>query len=182
MRAAGSVTRAGRGAALAAAAAAVLLLAGCPYGADQPLSDPALAVLDRTLSGTWQSRDPDTREIVTVTFAPFNEHEMVGFARENDTDKPVSAFRLFATAVGQEKFLNVRELGGDEGAQWYFARYRIAGDTLSLRLVDDSLFGSKSFATGEALRGFVRDNLADPRLYGNPDDQSPDMVFTRVSR
>jgi hypothetical protein len=161
-----------------ALAAAALLLAGCPYSADQPLGDPALAVPDRALAGAWQSEDPETHEKISFTFASFNKHEMVGFSRESE-DKPISVFRLFVTPVGGEKFLNVQELRDDGEPQWYFARYRIVGDTLSLRLIDDALFGSKTFSTPEALLGFVRANLADPRLYGNPEDQTPDMVLTR---
>jgi hypothetical protein len=165
------------------AAAAVMLLAGCPYSADQPLSDPSSAVPDRALNGTWRSQDPETHETFTLTFAAFDEHEMVGFGRESGAeDKPISAFRLFATPVGDEKFLNVQELRDDAEPQWYFARYRISGDTLSIRLVDDALFGSKSFPTREALQGFLWAHLADPRLYGNPDDNTPDMVLTRVPR
>ena len=167
----------------AATAAAVMLLAGCPYSADQPLSDPSSSVTDPALNGTWQAQDPETDEIFTLTFAQFDDHAMVGFGREvGAEDKPVSAFRLFVTPVGEEKFLNVQELGDNGMPRWYFARYRIDGDTLSLRLVGDTLFGSKSFSSREALRGFVSANLGDPRLYGNPEDRTPDMVLTRVSR
>jgi hypothetical protein len=167
----------------AVAAGAVLLLTGCPYSADQPLGDPATAPLDRSLSGTWRSEDPESHQVNTITFAAFNGHEMVGFARENGSDdKAFSAFRLFVTPVGGENFLNLKELRDEEESQWYFARYRIDGDTLTLRLVDDGLFSSKSFPTSEALRGFVRAHLADPQLYGNPGDQTPDMVLTRIPK
>lgn len=105
-------TWAGRATALAAVAAAVLLLDGCPYGSDKPLADPTVAVLDRALAGTWQARDPETTETFALTFVPFNDHEMVGFSRGiGSDDKAVSAFRIFVTPVGEEKFLNVQELG-----------------------------------------------------------------------
>ena len=174
-------TWAGRATALAAVAAAVLLLDGCPYGSDKPLADPTVAVLDRALAGTWQARDPETTETFALTFVPFNDHEMVGFSRGiGSDDKAVSAFRIFVTPVGEEKFLNVQELGGDsEEPQWYFARYRLVGTTLMLRLVDDTLFGSKSFATREALQSFVLANLGDPRLYGEPTEPTPEMMLTR---
>jgi hypothetical protein len=169
--------------AAAAAAAAVMLLAGCPYAADQPLSDPSSAVPDRVLNGTWRSQDPESHEAFTLTFATFDEHEMVGFGRESGAeDKPISAFRLFVTPIGQETFLNVQELRDDAQPQWYFARYRVSGDTLSIRLVDDALFGSKSFPTREALQAFIRANLADPRLWGRPDDTTLDMVLRRVPK
>jgi hypothetical protein len=167
----------------AAVAAVVLLLAGCPYSADQPLGDPATALLDKELSGTWRSEDPESHQANTIRFAAFNGHEMVAFAGENGSDdKAISAFRLFVTPVGEEKFLNLQELRDDEQSQWYFARYRIDGDTLTLRLIDDNLFSSKRFPTSEALRSFVRTHLADPRLYGSPGDETADMVLTRVPK
>jgi hypothetical protein len=174
-------TWAGRAAALVGVAAAVLLLAGCPYGSDQPLADPALAVPDQALIGTWQAQDPETGETLSFTFVPFNGHEMVGFSREiGSDDTAISVFRIFITRVGQQGFLNVQELRGDsDQPQWYFARYRFAGDALMVRLVDDTLFGSKSFATPQALQSFVLANLEDPRLYGEPDDATQEMVLTR---
>jgi hypothetical protein len=173
-------TWAGRAAALLGAAAAVLLLAGCPYGSDQPLADPGLAVLDPALIGTWQAQDPETGETLSFSFVPFNDHEIVGFSREiGSDDTAISVFRIFVTRVGQQGFLNVQELGGDSRRQWYFGRYRFAGDALMVRLVDDTLFGSKTFATTDALQGFVLANLGDPRLYGEPDDSTQEMVLTR---
>jgi hypothetical protein len=181
MKTAGTATRVARAAALAATA--VILLVGCPYSAGTPLADPSSAPLDRSLSGVWQSEDPETHQVVTLTFVPFDAHQMVAFARENGPDStPVSAFRLFVTPVGEEKFLNVQELGADGEPQWYFARYRLEGDTLRLRLVDDTLFGGKSFATREALQGFIRASLGDPRLFGDPADETPDMILKRVPK
>jgi hypothetical protein len=174
MNSARAVTCFGR----AAAVAAVMVLAGCPYSADQPLGDPASAVPDPALAGTWRSEDPESHEVISITFAGFNEHEMVGFSWEpGPGDKAILALRLFVTPIGGEKFLNVRELRDD--AEWNFARYRIVGDTLTIRLIDDALFESKSFSSPEELTGFIAARLSDPRLYGRPDDETPDMVLTR---
>ncbi len=162
-------------------AAAIALLAGCPYSSDEPLADPASAVIDRALAGTWRSEDPETHEKFTLTFTAFNGHEMVGFSNEGE-EKPVSAFRLFATPIGGERFLNIQELKDDGAPQWYFARYRVSGDTLSLRMIDDALFGSKTFSSSQELRDFVAAHLTDPGLFGSPQDETPDLVLTRAPR
>jgi len=162
-------------------AGALIFLAGCPYSSDVPLGDPASAVIDRALPGTWRLEDPETHEKFTLTFASFNGHEMVGFSSEGE-GKPISAFRLFVTPVGGERFLNVQELKDDSAPQWYLARYRVSGDTLSLRLVDDGLFGSKTFSSPQALQEFVASRLADPRLFGSPQDETPDMLLTRAPK
>ena len=68
----------------------------------------------------------DTGEWQSLVFLQFNDHEMVSWARDDDTEE-VSLCRLFLTAIGGERFLNVQEIGGD-GAPWYFARCVLDGD------------------------------------------------------
>ncbi len=166
---------------LALVTVAILFLAGCPYNADHPLSDPSASPLDPALVGTWQSEDPETHEVTTITILPFNDHELAGFSRESGSaDAAITAFRLLATTIGGERFLSILELSDDQDQQWYFARYRVTAGTLSLRLVDDALFESRSFAGADELRGFLHDNAADDRLYGGPETEAPPMVLRRV--
>jgi hypothetical protein len=157
---------------------AVLLLCGCPYSSDEPLSDPSSAVIDPSLIGTWRTRDEDSGEWQQLAFLQFNEHEMVSWARD-DASGEVSLCRLFLTEIGSERFLNVQELGTD-GAPWYFARWALSGDRCILTFVDDSLFDSRAFGSAEERRQFIRARLADPLLFGSPGDEPMEMILERV--
>lgn len=157
----------------------VATLCGCPFSSDKPLSDPAAAIPDSRLVGTWKAQDPETGETSSLTILVFNAHEMVGFTHEKDPDK-VDTFRLFPTSIGTERFLNIQELGGkDEG--WYYARYEISQESLRLKIVDDGLFGDRRFATSRQLADFVRQHLADPLLYTPAGDTPTEMLFERVA-
>ena len=77
----------------------------------------------------------------------------------------MEAYRAFITVIDGEKFLNMQELGAQTSRDWSYAYYRIEGTALSLRFVDDSLFGSRTFDSSDALREFIRKNLRSPGLY-----------------
>ena len=158
---------------------AVLAAAGCPLGSDYPLSDPAVAPLDEALVGSWHVRNSETGEMRRLTFFPFNEHELVGFAM-GDEKGSLYAYRVFVTPVGDERFLNVQELGGDSPQRWLLVRYKAEAKRLTLSVVDDGLFIGRTFSSPEELRGFVRTNLADPRLYTAPGETPRDMVLERA--
>ena len=155
---------------------AVLLLAGCPFSSDIPLSDPAGASVDAALAGAWKMKDPETGEVRTFTFKVFNGHELVGLTPGDEKDS-VDAFRVFTTEIGAERFLNVQELGSDAG--WYLVHYKVDAGKLVLTLVDDTLFDGKTFASSDVLAQYVRQNLADPRLYAAAGDTREDMVWER---
>ena len=160
-------------------ALAVTTLCGCPFSSDKPLSDPAAAVPDSRLVGTWRTQDPETGESNTLAILAFNEHEMVGFAWEKNPDR-VAAFRMFLTTIGADRFLSFQELGGTEKG-WYYARYEIAHDRLRLKIVDDGLFGDRQFSASGQLADFVRQHLADPLLYAPEGDQPSESDWERVN-
>ncbi len=158
---------------------AMLLLAGCPLTSDHPLSDPATALIDAALVGAWKAQDADTGESRTITFLPFNEHELVGFTPGDAADS-VDAFRVFTSAIDNERFLNVRDLG-DASSDWYLVHYTINGGKLVLSVVDDGLFGERTFATSAELSAFLQQKLSDPLLYAPAGEKRQDMVWERVS-
>jgi len=172
------LSRYGAAAGLIALCGLLLLLAGCPFSSDKPLSDPESAVPEPGLLGTWKMQDPDSHEWHQLTIFPFDQHEMVAFAPENDLSK-VSGFRLFVTRVGRERFLNLQELGASEPG-WFFARLELDQNHLHLWIVDDSLFDTRSFDSPSELAEFVLVHLSDPRLYVSGDDHPAEAVLERV--
>ena len=53
---------------------------------------------------------------------------------ESPDDKEPESFRAFVSTVDGEKFLNIQD------EEWILVNYRVSGDLLQLRLVDDKLF------------------------------------------
>ena len=153
-------------------------LSGCPFSSRYPLSDPAAAVPDSKLIGTWRTQDPESREWNSLTILVFNDHEMVAFAPDKSAEK-VDAFRFFPTSIGAERFLSIQGLGGtDEG--WYYARYEIVQGRLHLKIVDDGLLEKVQVGSSSELRDLLRQHLADPRLYAPDSDQPSETVWERV--
>ncbi len=157
---------------------AILLLHGCPYTSNEPLSDPSSAVVDASILGAWRTRDEESQEWQQLTFYRFSEHELVQYARD-DSNGEVSLCRLFATEIGGERFLNIKELTADDDP-WYFARYLIEGDRCTLRFLDDGLFDSRAFGSPEERRQFIRAHLADPLLYASQGEEPMEMILERV--
>jgi hypothetical protein len=157
---------------------AVLLLCGCPYSSDEPLSDPSSAVIDHSLIGMWRTRDEESGKWQNLIFLQFNEREMVSYA-QGDSPGEVSLCRLFLTVIGGERFLNVQELGADS-APWYFAHCTLEGDRCILTFIDDGLFDSRVFGSAEERREFIRARLADPLIYAPKGEEPMEMILERV--
>jgi hypothetical protein len=158
---------------------AALLLCGCPYVSEEPLSDPASARLDPALVGAWRMQDPETGEWQSIVFLPFNDREMVAYAPA-DAPGEASVCRVFVTTIGNERFLNIRELGTDS-AEWYFARCTTDGKRCVLRLIDDALFDARSFSSPQDRLEFIRAHLSDARLYGSEGEDPSEMIMERVA-
>jgi len=158
---------------------AALLLCGCPYSAEEPLSDPLTAVIDPALVGAWRMRDGETGEWQILVFVPFNERELVAYAPV-EAPGETSLCRVFTTMIGGERFLNVRELGMD-GEQWYYAHYTVDGDRCILWLIDDYLFDSLTFRSAGDRRQFIQAHLADPLLYAAEGSEPSEMTMERAA-
>jgi hypothetical protein len=152
---------------------AAVFLTACPYGSEHPIGSPADAVADAALLGTWNATGEDGEEL-TVTIRSSGDSGYVITAESPEGGEPES-ISAFVSDVDGERFLNIR----DEG--WYFANYRILDGRLRLRVVDDALFESRTFVCPEDLRAFVRENLGDPRLYGEADEPEWDWVLERLT-
>jgi hypothetical protein len=159
---------------------AVLLLSGCPYSSDEPLSDPLSAIFDPSLLGAWQTRDEESDEWQRLTIYRFNERELVAWARD-DASGEVSLSRLFLTEIGGQRFLNILELGSDD-APWHFALCIMEGNRCVLRFLDDGLFDSRTFGSAEERRQFIRAHLADPLLYASDGRNPMEMILERARK
>jgi hypothetical protein len=150
---------------------AALLAAGCPFSSEHPLGSPEQAITDESLMGNWKTAE-GSEEQLAITIRSSGERELL-IAAKNPEEEP-ETFRAFVTELDGEKFLNIRD------EQWFLLNYRLAGGRLLLRIVDDELFESKTFASPEDLRAFVRQNLANPLLYGGEYEPEWDWELDRA--
>ncbi len=146
--------------------AAALLLAGCPYGAEFPLGNPAEAVLDAGLLGTWKPAS-ESEEELRLTFRAFTG-ALLSLEAESPGEEPAS-YPAFVSAIGAERFLCLHDAA--ESGLWYFGNYRFDAEKLKLRIVEDELFESQTLPDAEALRAFLQRHLEDPLLYGEPQEE-----------
>ena len=146
---------------------------GCPYESEVPLGKSSKAPIDQALLGTW--RNTAEEEPFTMIIEQFNEHELLLLGIENGKIHR-DVMRAFVTVIKDERFLNVQEIEDtlDERG-WFFVQYALAGDILTMRIVDDKLF-TKPFTSSRALYSFVKKNLHNKYLYW---DTTP-MILKRV--
>jgi hypothetical protein len=144
--------------------AIVMLSNGCPYESDVPLGPCNTARLDGTLFGRWELYDTPEDPIGAVSIYPFNEHEVLILLQEKGKEK-IDLIRAFVTTIGKQRFLNLQDVSFvTKDRNWMFANYRIADDTLRIRVVDDKLL-TRAFGSSAALRRVLRKNLHRKELY-----------------
>lgn len=157
-------------------AAFVPMLWGCPYESDFPLIPAGEAVIDSALIGEWEPEEEQDELPGVMSILPFNERELVMVGRERGKED-VGLLRAICSAVDGELFLSVQEVSSKGPKRWALVNYRVVGDRLFMRIVDEALF-SKRFESSVDLRDFVRDHLSDLALYGNDGTQ----VWKRMER
>ena len=156
--------------------AAALLLAGCPYGSEFPLGSSTEPILDADLLGTWKPSSESQEDFTIVIRA--SAGALLTVEADSPGEEPAS-YPAFVSAIGTERFLNLRDTG--ETGQWYFANYRLDGERLRLRLVEDELFESQVLPDAGELRAFLQRHLEDPRLYAGQGEEEWDWVLERFA-
>ena len=139
-----------------------VLLGGCPYASEVPLSTPAKTV-DPSIVGTWRAPDSDTSEVLLI--AGFSRTEYVLVV----ADEPVpTVYRAFLSPLGDRTLLNVTEISPvrDRRNPYYFAEIQVRDDLLMFRLLDDELMDGRRFRSSEELTRFVETHVRDEALFG----------------
>ncbi len=152
------------------------LLWGCPYESDFPLTPASEAVIDSVLIGEWEPAGEQDELPGLISILPFNERELVIVGAERGKED-VGLLRAISSAVDNELFLSVQEVSSKGRKRWSLVNYRVVGDRLLLRIVDEALF-SRTLESSSDLRDFVRAHLNNPELYGSDRIQ----VWKRVER
>ena len=148
--------------------AILFLFYGCPYESEVSLSRIEDAGIDKELLGKWYYRNADQKDSGSVTVSIFNEHELLVVIQEDGKEED-DLYRAFSSMVDGERFLNVQEIStSSKKRKWTFVNYAVAGDALTVRIVEDKLFKGKIHSSG-ALHAFIRSHLKNRDLYADND-------------
>jgi hypothetical protein len=144
----------------------ILLLSGCPYYSEVPISRSEVSHIDKRLIGNWLYKNTDQKESGLVTISPFNENELLIIIRDEGKCAH-DLYRAFISEVDGENFLNVQEIKpSNEKRSWVFVNYWIFSGELTIRIVEDKLFKDK-IVSSSALMDFLNSNVKNRDLYGS---------------
>lgn len=165
------------------ASAVAVIAAGCPFESHVPLGEPRPGSIDPRLYGLWTWIEPAGGEVIQLRVRPFNdaeylvEYEKFG-PKAKDQDR--QSYRVFATALGDQTFLNVSPLKDpeeQEAPSFLLARYALADcGTLTLRFVGDHAVPKELATDAKALHDFLAAHPKDATL----DDTDGPMLFHRA--
>lgn len=154
--------------------AVALLLCGCPYESQVPLSARDDAELDDALIGTWRVDATEEKPSWTVIIHRFNKREFLVVSEHGDEETDL--LRTFATRIDNEKFLNIQDVTvSDRKKVWMFVNYAVTKDELRVRLVEEGPF-KEQIGCSEDLNKFLREHLGSKDLY----EEDETIVFKRV--
>jgi hypothetical protein len=145
-------------------AAGGLLLAGCNY--DVALTAKPTRRIDARLLGNWVAVDKDSTKEESIHVRSLDDSTYV-VAFDDDI------YRAFHSDFAGTAFISVQDLNADNRLYLYLtATLSADGTWLTLRTVSTKIVpeGTKG---REALQKLIKENLANPKLYGDP------LVFMR---
>lgn len=142
-----------------------LLFMACPYESDVPIDKPSIKINPKLL-GEWKGEDGKDSTKELIVFSKKNN-----FAYNIDFyGKDTTHFMGYFSDLDQERFMNMKELGGkgDKAATYNFFRVFFTADNFLYFLpVSDKNLKTK-FANSEALKAYFRKNKSADYFYDNP--------------
>ena len=146
----------------------LLMLYGCPYDSEFPLTRSEDALIDTELVGNWTFRGKTPAEAGMMTISSFNEHEILIITREEGKCER-DYYRAFVSIIDGVKFLNAQTIKPvSETRSWTLVNYAVSGGELTIRIVEDKLLKEK-FSSSAALREFIKTHLKNTDLYSEND-------------
>lgn len=113
---------------------AVCALPACEVSLPRPLSDAREAKPDERLLGKWLSRDDEKNGHIQFDRGAGAEMTISMFGPRGGERNPV--FKMFTTTLGGRSYMNLRLADDMEGTDCLPARYEVAGDELTVWLLD----------------------------------------------
>jgi len=168
-----------------------VLLSGCILTSENPLKDAFRDLVDQELLGVWYRQDDNSVDKDYIVFQDLGDgHIKITDAAGESGD----TYRVHITKIGQDKYLNVRDLKGQDptfGKDYTFAYYQIKDGKLFLALLDEDAFvpaieagelkgeidrshnvvkGVRLIDSGENIIDFIKkqtkeDLLSEPEIY-----------------
>jgi hypothetical protein len=141
---------------------ASIVLTGCLTSFKHPLGPVDEGFIEERLCGTWSCSSADDPTPATVAIFEFDSTQYyIETVEHGKNDRTRS--RAHATRIGDVAFLNVHELGQDQGG-WTLVEYRLAEpDRLTLQHVDPEAF-EDVIDDAAAVKDRLASLLLDPQV------------------
>ena len=149
--------------------AGCLLFAGCNY--DVPLTEKPTRKVDARLLGEWVSFDKNEQKLEQMTVRKLDDSTYV-VAMDKDI------YRVFHSDFADTAFVSAQDLQSGEGYgkyAYYVWSLSADGKELTIKGVRTEVVPEDTKGR-EAFQKLIKDNLANPKLYGEP------LVFTPKKR
>ena len=144
-----------------------LLLTGCNY--DVPLTEKPTRKVDARLLGEWVSFDKNEQKLEQMTVRKLDDSTYV-VAMDKDI------YRVFHSDFADTALVSVQDLNSEERKYTYYA-WQLSADGKELSLKGVSTHVVPEGTKGrEAIQKLIKENLANPKLYGDT------LVFTPKKR
>ena len=149
--------------------AGCLFFSGCNY--DLPLTEKPTRKVDPRLLGDWVSFDKDEQKVEQMHVRKLDDSTYI-VAMDKDL------YRVFHSDFADTSFVSVQDLQSGDGYGkygYYVWQLSADGQQLTIKGIRTEVV-SEGTKGREALQKLIKDNLANPKLYGEP------IVFTPKKR
>jgi hypothetical protein len=135
-----------------------ILLTGCPYESDFPLSQPEVKI-DSALIGSWVAVDfPQKGDIMKYKVFAFNQTEYLveSVNIKDGKNSEQEFFRAFISDLNGLKILNLQIINGNKS--YIYHKYHIQDGNLYLSWLNDAYFKDKEISSSEDLQKVITAN------------------------
>ncbi len=154
---------------LFAMAVCCLLLMGCPYETEVPISEPSVK-FPADLLGKWESKSSGD-EIMTIKTKTDYIVSISKTKKEPKEDDKSEEYEAYLSEVDAVKFLNISEVGEQgSGAKFYLYKIEVSANNsrITLNAVTENI--DEQFSNSAELKAFIQKNMHLSFFYEKEDE------------
>ena len=154
---------------LFAMAVCCLLLMGCPYETEVPISEPSVK-FPADLLGKWESKSSGD-EIMTIRKKTDYIVSISKTKKEPKEDDKSEEYEAYLSEVDAVKFLNISEVGEQgSGAKFYLYKIEVSANNsrITLNAVTENI--DEQFSNSAELKAFIQKNMHLSFFYEKEDE------------
>jgi hypothetical protein len=141
--------------------ALLFLLSACVIYSENPLSDPATAVVDESLIGTWYWNGDEDMGYIHIGKAGSGREIIISMIKfRKDGSIVPTIYRGHSCQTGKRRYLSLKHLMFEQlDKRYFFVEYEVKGDSIEVALLNNKLI--ESAIKGGSLKGEIIRNPKD---------------------